>query len=99
MENTVDITSDRPLDRLYLLRPQELSDSELLAILIGSGGDAFKGVTLASEVLKAADYRLSNLCKFTVGDLMRIPGIGRAKAGAIIAFAELSRRRQAEQAI
>jgi len=92
-------TSDIPLERLRQLRPDELSNEELIAILVGCGTGGCDGVALASRVLAACDNRLSNLCKCTIGDLMRVGGIGHAKAGALIAYAELSRRRQSEEAL
>ena len=92
-------TSDNPLVRLRQLRPDELSMEELVALLIGCGTEGCDGVTLASRVLAACDNRLSNLCKCTIGQLKQIAGIGPAKAGALIAFAELSRRRQSEEAL
>lgn len=92
-------TSDIPLERLRQLRPNELSNEELIAILIGCGTGGCDGAALASRVLAACDNRLSNLCKSTISELMQVCGIGRAKAGALIAFAELSRRRQSEEAL
>lgn len=92
-------TSDIPLERLRQLRPDQLSNEELLAILIGCGTGGCDGAALASKVLAACNNRLSTLCKSTIGDLVQVGGIGHAKAGALIAFAELSRRRQSEEAL
>lgn len=72
---------------------------ELVALLIGCGTGGCDGVALASRVLAACENRLSNLCKCTIGELKQVAGIGPAKAGALIAFAELSRRRQSEEAL
>jgi DNA repair protein RadC len=91
--------SDRPRDRLYVMRSYDLSTAELLTMILGPGNGKCSGIKLASKVLAVFDNSLSNLSKCSIGDLMRISGIGRAKASALVAFAELSRRRQAEEAL
>lgn len=91
--------SDSPRDRLYVMRSYDLSTAELLAMIIGPGNAKCSGIKLASKVLAACDNSLSNLTKCSIRDLMRISGIGRAKASALVAFAELSRRRQVEEAL
>jgi DNA repair protein RadC len=89
----------RPRDRLYSMRSYDLSTAELLAMIIGPGNAKCSGIKLASKVLAAYNNSLSNLAKYSVGDFMRISGIGRAKASALVAFAELSRRRQVEETL
>lgn len=89
---------DRPRDRLREKRPRDLSNAELLTLLIGPGNAQCTGLELARKVLASVKGRLSDLTKKSISDLMQIPGIGRAKAGTIYAFAELSRRRETEEA-
>jgi len=72
-----------------------LSNSELLAILIHSGTRQRSAVELAKEVLKLGKDNLGELGKVSVQELMRINGIGEAKAITIAAALELGRRRQA----
>lgn len=86
---------DRPRERLLLKGPQSLSDSELLAILIGNGTRQKSALDLAKEVLKLGKNHLPELGKLTVKELMRVKGIGEAKAIAIVAAMEMGRRRQA----
>jgi DNA repair protein RadC len=90
---------DHPRAKLFQMRSYDLSTAELLAMIIGPGNAKCNGVELASRVLAACDNSLSNLTKSSIRDLMQVPGIGRAKASALIAFSELSRRRQAEEAL
>lgn len=90
---------ERPRDKLRERRPRDLSDADLLNLLIGPGNGRCSGIDLAQRVLASVKGQLSDLTKKSIWDLMQIPGIGRAKAGAIYAFAELSRRRETEEAL
>jgi DNA repair protein RadC len=80
---------ERPRERLSLLGPEYLTDTELLAVLIGSGIKG-KGVkTLAQEVLSlmdATDYKPSFKA------LKEITGLGTARAALITAAMEFCRR-------
>jgi DNA repair protein RadC len=86
---------DRPREKLLLKGPETLSDSELLAILIGMGTRNKSALDLAKEVLKLGKNHLPELGKLTVKELMKIKGIGEAKAITIVAALEIGRRRQA----
>ena len=86
---------DRPREKLLSKSPHSLSDSELLAILIRNGAQKLNAVELAKNVLKAGKDNLQELGKLSVRDLMKIRGIGEAKAITIAAAMELGRRRQA----
>jgi DNA repair protein RadC len=86
---------DRPREKLRLKGPESLSDSELLAILILNGTRQKSALDLAKEVLQLGKNNLPELGKLTVRDLMKIKGIGEAKAISIVAALEIGRRRQA----
>jgi DNA repair protein RadC len=90
---------ERPRDKLRERNPRDLSDAELLSLLIGPCNGRRSGLELARNVLASVKGRLSDLTKKSIWDLMQIPGIGMAKASAIFAFGELSRRREAEEAV
>ena len=91
---------DRPREKLMLKGVSALSDSELLAILIGSGNDKESAVELSRRILQKADNSLNNLGRFSVNDLVsNFHGIGPAKAIAIIAALELGRRRKLEEIV
>jgi DNA repair protein RadC len=90
---------DRPREKLRLKGASMLSDSELLAILIHHGTRERSALELARETLLLAKGSLAELGKLTIRELMKIKGIGEAKAIAIAAALELGRRRQAAGSI
>jgi DNA repair protein RadC len=85
---------DRPREKMMTHGIQSLSDSELIALLIGSGTKRISAVELARQVLNKAGNNLDKLGKFTVADLKKLKGIGQARAIAIMAALELGRRRK-----
>jgi DNA repair protein RadC len=85
---------DRPREKLRSKGALNLTDSELLAILIRNGVKKKTAVDLAKEILQLGRNDLALLSKLTVRDLMKVPGIGEAKAITISAALELGRRRQ-----
>lgn len=85
---------DRPREKLLSKSPMALSDSELLAILIRHGTNGRSAVELARDLLRLGDNNLAFLGKLPVADLVRVKGIGKAKAVTIAAALELGRRRQ-----
>lgn len=86
---------DRPREKLLSKNPCSLSDSELLAILIRSGTQGKSAVELARSVLQLGKNNLQELGRVSVRDLMKLKGVGLAKAITIAAALELGRRRQA----
>jgi DNA repair protein RadC len=90
---------DRPREKLLAKGAAVLSNSELLAILILNGTRHKSALDLAQEVLHSGKNNLNELGKLSVKDLMRIKGIGEAKAISIVAAMELGRRRQAAASI
>lgn len=86
---------DRPREKLLGKGRESLSDSELLAILINSGNKNKSAVELAKEVLALGKNNLNELGKISLKELMKIKGIGEAKAITLTAALELGRRRQA----
>jgi DNA repair protein RadC len=87
---------DRPREKLLSKSPSALSNSELLAILLRDGAKRKSAVDLAREVLLLGHNNLDELGRLSVPQLMKITGIGQAKAIIISAALELGRRRQAE---
>ena len=89
---------DRPREKLQLKGKSTLSDSELLAILIGSGSRNESAVQLCQRILSASNNNLNQLSKLSVHQLIQFKGIGEAKAISIVAALELGRRRRLEEA-
>lgn len=84
-------SDDRPRERLERQGPQSLSNPELLAILLGTGVPGLSAVQLAQELLD--EYGgLSGLHKADYQDLVKMRGIGPAKAAQLGAAVELGRR-------
>ncbi len=85
---------DRPREKLLAKGAENLTDSELLAILINHGTRQKTAVDLGREVLNLGKNNLNELGKLTVTQLQSVRGIGEAKAITIAAALELGRRRQ-----
>ena len=88
---------DQPREKLRDKGPQELSDAELLAILIGSGTPGLSAVDLMQQILRDCHNNLNTLGKMTIRELMEYKGVGEAKAITILAACELGKRRQMER--
>jgi len=84
---------DRPRERAIRQGISALSDSELIAILIGSGSSDMNALALARQVLHSATNDLHTLAKMSIGELQKHRGVGPAKAVTIAAAMELGRRR------
>ena len=84
---------DRPREKLLSKNPSSLTDSELLAILIGKGTREKNAVDLARELLQRVKNNLNELGRLEVHDLLKLNGIGKVKAVVILAALELGRRR------
>lgn len=90
---------DRPREKFLLKGKSSLSDSELLAILIGSGSRNESAVQLCQRILASSQNNLNLLGKLSIQQLMNFKGIGEAKAISIAAALELGRRRREEEVI
>ena len=83
---------DRPREKLIKNGAAALTDSELLAILIGSGTPEKSALDIARD-LTADNGVLNNIAiVHDVKELAKTKGLGRAKASIIIAALELGRR-------
>jgi DNA repair protein RadC len=82
----------RPRERLLRLGPADLSDSELLAILVGSGTRAEPADAIAHHLLRFVQGSLVRLYRLHPSELRQLHGIGDARGAAILAGMELGRR-------
>ena len=87
-------SAERPREKLLEIGERQLANSELLAIILGSGNRQQNAVELAQEILHSANNNLAELAKLNLADLQRFKGIGEAKAINIIAALELGKRRK-----
>lgn len=90
---------DQPREKIKRHGVAVLSDSELLAILILGGPTGQSAVDIGREVLRACQGSLLELGRYSVYDLMKIKGIGEAKACTLLAALELGRRWHSKRAI
>ncbi len=88
-----DLDADtRPRERMARLGRGALSDTELVALLLGSGTSGANAVDLARDLL-VIHGGLAGLARLDVAALTRTDGIGLAKASRLVAALELGRRR------
>jgi DNA repair protein RadC len=98
-ERTVSVpgTADRPREKLARLGASGLGDNELLAALIGIGTVGADALGLANELL-AACGGLHGLQRVSRDELLRVRGMGEARAAQVMAAIELGRRALARRA-
>lgn len=84
---------DRPREKMAARGAGELTNAELLAILIGSGNTSEDAVTLMKRILEKCGNSLTRLGRMSIEELCSFPGIGPAKAISILAACELGNRR------
>lgn len=82
---------ERPRERLFSRGIHSLSDAELVALTLRTGGADGGAAALASDLL-ARQGGLAGLARSDLRELMRVRGIGRTKAAALFAALELGRR-------
>jgi DNA repair protein RadC len=82
---------DRPREKLERLGPSALGDNELLALVLGSGSRRLNVLDLSNLVLDQCGG-LHGLTRAAAADLLRIPGVGGARAAQVLAAVELGRR-------
>ncbi len=90
---------DRPREKLLSRGRQQLSNAELLAILIGSGNKEKNAIELSQEILFAANNNLNELARLSIKDLTKFSGVGEAKAITIASALELGRRRKKDEVL
>lgn len=83
---------ERPRERLILKGERDLSDAELIAIVLGAGSRSETALQLAQRILKEAGD-LKTLSAMSVRELCKqFYGIGPARAAQLKAALELSHR-------
>lgn len=85
---------DRPYEKCLRTGPEQLTDAELLAVILRTGTRGASSVVLAEEVLKLCRFNkgLTGIYHLTVDELCTISGVGRVKAIQILCIGELSKR-------
>ena len=88
--------TERPRERLLQNGPQLLTEAELLGILLGKGTRKKTAIDLARELLDQYES-LQKLFSRSPSELMKVKGIGSAKAATLSAAFELARRIQSQK--
>ena len=82
----------RPREKFVSIGAGQMTDAELVAMLIGSGRTGVSAIDLAQNILKAVGGRLDLLAAQDHKSLSRFKGVGLAKSSAILAALELGKR-------
>jgi DNA repair protein RadC len=83
---------ERPRERMMNFGGTVLTDTELLAILLGSGLPGESALSLARRILDSGNGRIHGLAGYSVERLQQFRGIGPAKAVTVAAALEAGRR-------
>lgn len=95
MEKSTAVTQDLPYEKFLRFGPENLTEKELLAIIIRTGTKECSALELAEQVLSLAKYPregLLGLYDVSLEELRSIRGIGLVKAVKLKCLAELSMR-------
>lgn len=84
-------TALKPRERLVQLGAEQLSNQELLAILLRTGTKKEPVMALAQSILSELGT-LADFQELSLQELQQIPGIGQAKSTELKAMLELSKR-------
>ena len=89
-------TFERPREKAYRFGIEQLSDYELIAILIGTGCQNKSATDIAYQMISDSTS-LSSLIQRPYIDLLKYKGIGKNKAIKIIASFEIAKRFQSRR--
>ena len=84
--------TERPRERMRSLGAHALSSSELIAVILGSGGTGTSALFCAHAVLESVGGSLGRLAAMPIASLTSVRGVGAARATAVHAALELGRR-------
>ena len=85
---------DRPYEKCERFGAENLTDAELLAVLLRTGTQGENSLQLAHRLIRSerSGRGILNIHRWTFEQLMRIKGIGRVKAVQILCLSELAKR-------
>lgn len=83
---------EKPREKLLREGKEKLSTAEILAILIRSGTKEKSAVEVAAELMTLENRGIAFLGECRPEEIMRVKGIGQAKACEILAAVELGKR-------
>ena len=85
---------ERPYEKCMEFGPQQLSDAELLAVMLKCGTKEKTSVELAREILSLNEHYegLAGIYQLSYDELTSVKGIGPVKAIQIMCIGEISKR-------
>lgn len=83
---------ERPMEKILSTGVRNLSNTELLAVIIRTGTKAESAIGLSERILSQVGGGIKGLLNVSPEELMEIPGVGIAKACALSAAVELTKR-------
>ena len=88
-------SEDRPREKLKKLGAGNLTDAELIAIILRTGKKGKSVLTISHELVQK-HTNLAGLVPLSLSDLKKISGIGEDKAISLLAAFEIGRRMQSQ---
>lgn len=93
------MASERPREKFREMGAGSLTDAELLSIVIQNGNRQRSALDIGRDLLLRSKNSLVELGRLSVREIMKVKGIGMAKAITISAALELGRRRLAAESL
>lgn len=90
---------DQPRYKMLYKGKGALSDAETLSIILGGGSPTGTSLDLAKRILQSANNNLAIVSRLSVAELIRIKGIGQAKATSVVAAFEIGRRKNLNEVL
>lgn len=81
---------DMPREKIHEKGAQNLTDAELLAVLLRTGVKGRNVLKFSADILKK--FPLRKLMQLSYSDLIEISGLGQSKAALLVSCFELARR-------
>ena len=90
---------ERPYEKCLKYGANHLSDAELLAAILRTGTNGLSAYDLANNIIRSdASKNILSIMHLSKEELLKIKGVGSAKAVQILCIAELARRISLERA-
>lgn len=87
--------NERPVEKALSMGVECLSNAELLALIIHTGTKSKSAIRLAEDILSIFPGGMTEMASCSAEELMKVSGIGKTKASAVLAAIQLSQRMSA----
>lgn len=86
------LVEDRPREKIIHRGTDAVSEAELVGVLLGSGNRETSAVELGRQLIHTFGG-VTELARASVKELVKVKGVGKAKAAQLVAAFELARRK------